>query len=110
MVNNLIKYHHNKAICRRCKPLVLLRWDFFLCKNGVPSPSINKRGQSQNHLLLKKKFTKLWNKSDIFLYLQLISIRIAGTIRDFRITKFAQKDGLLAAFFELFFAQNSLVS
>jgi hypothetical protein len=34
---------------------------------------------------------------------------MAGTIRDFRITKFAQKDGLLAAFFELFFAQNSLV-
>jgi hypothetical protein len=74
----------------------------FLCKNGVPSPSINKRGQSQNHLLLKKKFTKLWNKSDIFLYLQLISIRIAGTIRDFRITKFAQKDGLLAAFLGFF--------
>ena len=36
------------------------------------------------------------------LYLHHNSIRIAGTIRDFRTTKFAQKDGLLAAFFELF--------
>jgi len=30
------------------------------------------------------------------------SKRIAGTVRGFRITKFAQKNGLLAAFFELF--------
>jgi hypothetical protein len=28
---------------------------------------------------------------------------MAGTIRGFRTSKFAQKDGLLAAFFELFF-------
>lgn len=32
--------------------------------------------------------------------------RIAGTIRDFQTFNFAQKDGLLAAFFELFFASN----
>jgi hypothetical protein len=31
------------------------------------------------------------------------SIRIAETIRGLRTLKFAQKDGLLAAFFELFF-------
>ena len=40
------------------------------------------------------------------LYLHHNSIRIAGTIRDFRTTKFAQKDGLLAAFFELFLCQK----
>ena len=34
------------------------------------------------------------------------SIRIAGTIRGFRTFKFAQKDGLLAAFFELFLCQK----
>ena len=32
---------------------------------------------------------------------------MAGTIRGFRTCKFAQKDGLLAAFFELFFAFQS---
>lgn len=40
------------------------------------------------------------------IYLQLNSIRIAGTIRGFRTFKFAQKDGLLAAFFELFLCQK----
>lgn len=39
---------------------------------------------------------------NVLLVLAFISIRIAGTIRGFRTFKFAQKDGLLAAFFELF--------
>ena len=37
----------------------------------------------------------------IYLHLQY-SIRIAGTIRGFRTLKFAQRNGILAAFFELF--------
>lgn len=50
----------------------------------------------------KKNFEKTNNKPTFD-----HSIRIAGTIRDFRTHKFAQKDGLLAAFFELFLCPKS---
>ena len=53
---------------------------------------------------LKKKFIFFINTCLGFLKYTIFttSIRIAGTIRGFRTLKFAQKDGLLAAFFELF--------
>jgi|688.fasta_scaffold730408_1 hypothetical protein len=47
-----------------------------------------------------------YNLYKYLLYLQDNSIRIAGTIRGFRTFKFAQKDGLLAAFFELFLCKK----
>lgn len=43
---------------------------------------------------------------NVLLVKAFISIRIAGTIRGFRTFKFAQKDGLLAAFLSFFYAQN----
>ncbi len=47
-----------------------------------------------------------YNLYKYLLFLQNNSIRIAGTIRGFRTLKFAQKDGLLAAFFGLFLCQK----
>lgn len=52
--------------------------------------------------LLQILINKIVKNELVLIYLRLIHQRIAGTIRDFRIAKFAQKDGLLAAIFELF--------
>ena len=56
--------------------------------------------------VFKKTIKKIGIRNSNLLYLHHNSKRIAGTIRDFRTTKFAQKDGLLAAFFELFLCSN----
>jgi hypothetical protein len=43
---------------------------------------------------------------NVLLVKAFISIRIAGTIRGFRTFKFAQKDGLLAAFLSFFYVKK----
>ena len=72
-------------------------------KNGVRNrnpPVPEKKSMKKS----KKNFEKTNNKPTFD-----HSIRIAGTIRDFRTHKFAQKDGLLAAFLRFFLSTKEKI-
>jgi hypothetical protein len=73
-------------------------------KRGVSGGcTLSERLSVNNSYKKAKLFNILYKTAQHFIiFIPTIRIRIAGTIRGFRTFKFAQKDGLLAAFFELF--------